>query len=45
MGVMRKYRNLLTVMLVSSIYNTGEENIRLHADNKDNPIVEVYVKQ
>ena len=30
-------------MLLASIYNTSEENIRLHADNKENPIVEVYV--
>ncbi|HEK9102139.1 hypothetical protein KFD70_24625 [Bacillus pfraonensis] len=37
--------NLLTVMLLASIYHTSEENIRLHADRKDNPIVEVYVKQ
>ncbi|MBK5471686.1 hypothetical protein ABEY48_15770 [Bacillus mycoides] len=40
-----KIPNLLTVMLVASIYNTGEENIRLHADQKENPIVEVYVKK
>lgn len=31
-------------MLLASIYNTSEENIRLHADHKENPIVEVYVK-
>lgn len=30
-------------MLLASIYNTSEENIRLHADHKENPIVEVYV--
>ncbi|EEM16154.1 hypothetical protein bpmyx0001_30150 [Bacillus pseudomycoides DSM 12442] len=40
-----KIPNLLTVMLLASIYHTSEENIRLHADRKDNPIVEVYVKQ
>ena len=28
-------------MLLASIY-TSEENIRLHADHKENPIVEVY---
>ncbi|KEK22265.1 hypothetical protein [Bacillus gaemokensis] len=37
--------NLLTVILLASIYHTSEENIRLHANNKDNPIVEVYVKR
>lgn len=37
--------NLITVMLLASIYRTSEENIRLHADQKENPIVEVYVKQ
>ena len=37
--------NVLTIMLLSEIYNTPEENIRLHADNKQNPAVEVYVKQ
>ncbi|PFJ06686.1 hypothetical protein COD67_02490 [Bacillus cereus] len=40
-----KIPNLLTVMLLANIYNTGEENLRLHADQKENPIVEVYVKQ
>ncbi|PFS01437.1 hypothetical protein COK55_30580, partial [Bacillus cereus] len=40
-----KTPNVLTIMLLASIYNTGEENIRLHADNKENPIVEGYVKQ
>lgn len=40
-----KIPNLLTVMLLASIYNTSEENIRLHADQKENPIVEVYVKK
>ncbi|PEB56841.1 hypothetical protein CON65_13535 [Bacillus pseudomycoides] len=40
-----KTPNLLTVMLLANIYQTGEENIRLHADQKDNPIVEVYVKR
>ncbi|MED1105145.1 hypothetical protein [Bacillus paramycoides] len=40
-----KIPNLLTVMLLASIYNAGEENIRLHADQKGNPIVEVYVKK
>lgn len=37
--------NILTVMLLASIYNTSEEKIRLHADNRDNPIVEIYVKK
>ena len=32
-------------MLLAGIYRTSEENIRLHADHKDNPIVEVYVKK
>ncbi|EJS70137.1 hypothetical protein CN425_14405 [Bacillus cereus] len=40
-----KTPNVLTVMLLASIYHTGEENIRLHADQKENPIVEVYVKK
>ncbi|WP_459500144.1 hypothetical protein [Bacillus sp. C1] len=40
-----KTPNLLTVMLVAGMYRTSEENIRLHADRKENPIVEVYVKQ
>lgn len=50
-GLERKYGsdtkipNVLTIMLLASIYNTSEANIRLHADNKENPIVEVYVKQ
>ena len=38
-----KTPNVLTIMLLASIYNTSEENIRLHADHKENPIVEVYV--
>ncbi|PFL17575.1 hypothetical protein COJ07_23030 [Bacillus cereus] len=40
-----KIPNVLTVMLLASIYNTPEENIRLHADQKEDPIVEVYVKK
>nr|EEK66546.1 hypothetical protein bcere0006_33330 [Bacillus wiedmannii] len=40
-----KTPNVLTIMLLANIYSTSEENIRLHADHKDNPIVEVYVKQ
>ncbi|ABK86468.1 hypothetical protein ACQGR7_06945 [Bacillus sp. Gnz1/3] len=40
-----KTPNVLTIMLLASIYSTSEENIRLHVDRKDNPIVEVYVKQ
>jgi hypothetical protein len=44
-GTDAKLPNILTVMLLASIYNTSEGNIRLHADNKDNPVVEVYVKK
>lgn len=44
-GVMQKTPNVLTIMLLAGIYRTSEENIRLHADHKDNPIVEVYVKK
>ncbi|HDR7793767.1 TPA: hypothetical protein QCY19_002364 [Bacillus luti] len=40
-----KIPNVLTIMLLASIYHTSEENIRLHADHKDHPIVEVYVKK
>ncbi|PGT75822.1 hypothetical protein COD86_17550 [Bacillus cereus] len=40
-----KTPNVLTIMLLANIYSTSEENLRLHADHKDNPIVEVYVKQ
>jgi len=40
-----KTPNVLTIMLLASIYSTSEENLRLHADHKDNPIVEVYVKK
>ncbi len=40
-----KTPNVLTIMLLAGIYRTSEENIRLHADHKDNPIVEVYVKK
>ena len=43
-GVMQN-SNVLTIMLLAGIYRTSEENIRLHADHKDNPIVEVYVKK
>ncbi|KFM99974.1 hypothetical protein D0U04_13390 [Bacillus clarus] len=40
-----KTPNVLTIMLLANIYNTSEEKIRLHADQKDNPLVAVYVKQ
>ncbi|ABS22488.1 hypothetical protein ACRS6Y_19290 [Bacillus cytotoxicus] len=40
-----KTPNVLTVLLLASMYQTGEENIRLHADDKENPVVEVYVKK
>jgi len=40
-----KTPNVLTIMLLASIYSTSEENIRLHADHKENPVVEVYVKK
>ncbi len=29
-----KTPNVLTIMLLASIYSTSEENIRLHADHK-----------
>ncbi|MDM5155722.1 hypothetical protein QUF88_18580 [Bacillus sp. DX1.1] len=44
-GTDGKVPNVLTIMLLSGIYHTSEGNIRLHADNKENPIVQVYVKQ
>ncbi|MBO9129082.1 hypothetical protein [Bacillus sp. 165] len=44
-GTDAKIPNILTIMLLSSIYGVSEGDIRLHADNKDNPIVEVYVKR
>ncbi|WP_028400111.1 hypothetical protein [Ectobacillus panaciterrae] len=44
-GTDAKLPNILTIVLLASIYNTKEENIRLHADNKEDPIVQVYVKQ
>nr|WP_279664419.1 hypothetical protein [Ectobacillus ponti] len=37
--------NILTILLLATIYNTSESNIRLHADNKENPVVEVYIKK
>ncbi|MGG0186207.1 hypothetical protein [Bacillus rhizoplanae] len=44
-GTDSKFPNVLTVLLLADIYNVKESNIRLHADHKENPVVEVYVKQ
>ncbi|MFD3445690.1 hypothetical protein ACFDTO_13920 [Microbacteriaceae bacterium 4G12] len=44
-GTDSKLPNILSIMLLASLYNTSEANIRLHADNKDHPVVEVYVKK
>ncbi|PEA53352.1 hypothetical protein CON64_18880 [Bacillus pseudomycoides] len=44
-GTDSKIPNLLTILLLATIYDTKESNIRLHADRKENPVVEVYVKQ
>jgi hypothetical protein len=44
-GTDAKVPNILTLMLLSSIYGVKEEDIRLHADHKENPVVEVYVKK